>query len=111
MNEIKDFIFDFFDSFGLEDVKFVVYLLIVCFFTKCKIKKAAKVKVNDLSISSFKVYQFLLNLKNLIELLKAEDFDFTSLSDEFNVDVVLEYLNNILAVAQEETMKGENNDK
>lgn len=107
MEEIKEFLFDFFDSFGLEDVKFVVYVLIVCFFTKCKIKKVSKIKLNDLSVSSFKVYQFLLNLKNMIELLKAEDFDFSTLSDEFNVDVVLEYLNNILAVAEDEVMKGE----
>lgn len=105
MNGIKEAFLELIDVFGMEDLKFIVYILIVCFFTRCKIKKAAKLKINDLSVSSFKVYQFMLNLKNMIELLKAEGFDFSQLSDEFDVDVVLEFLNKILELADDDCLK------
>lgn len=105
MNGIKEAFLELIDVFGMEDLKFIVYILIVCFFTRCKVKKAAKLKINDLSVSSFKVYQFMLNLKNMIELLKAEGFDFSQLSDEFDVDVVLEFLNKILELADDDCLK------
>lgn len=105
MNGIKEAFLELIEVFGMEDLKFLVYILIVCFFTRCKVKKASKLKINDLSVSSFKVYQFLLNLKNMLELLKAEGFDFSQLSDEFDVEVVLEFLNKIVEIADDEQLK------
>ena len=105
MNGIKEAFLELIEVFGMEDLKFLVYILVVCFFTRCKVKKASKIKINDLSVSSFKVYQFLLNLKNMIELLKAEGFDFSQLSDEFDVEVVLEFLNKIVEIAEDEQFK------
>lgn len=105
MNGIKEAFLELIEVFGMEDLKFLVYILVVCFFTRCKIKKASKIKINDLSVSSFKIYQFLLNLKNMIELLKAEGFDFSQLSDEFDVEVVLEFLNKVVEIADDEHLK------